>query len=126
MKEIINIDKIIKDNMGNNQGGEMFCRNCGRKISIGLVACPACGVGPLAEKKFCPSCGAATTDKQALCTQCGITLPTGGSQPPSQPVQQPSQTSDSTKKDESSGAFCGGAICMCIVIVVLAYFFGQQ
>ena len=52
----------------------------------------------------------------------------GDSQPPADPPQQPSQPSDPAKKadDNSGGAFCGGAICMCILMVVLAYFFGQQ
>ena len=52
----------------------MFCRNCGKELSEKAVACPACGVPPLAESKFCNNCGAQTTANQALCTQCGASL----------------------------------------------------
>ncbi len=54
----------------------MFCRNCGKEVQPQAVACPSCGVPPLAEKKFCSQCGAATQPQQVLCTQCGASLAT--------------------------------------------------
>lgn len=52
----------------------MYCRNCGKDVHPQAVACPSCGVPPLAEKKFCSNCGAATQPNQAVCTKCGVSL----------------------------------------------------
>jgi TM2 domain-containing membrane protein YozV len=57
----------------------MHCRNCGKEVHEKAVACPACGVPPLAEKKFCQNCGAPTDPKQVLCVKCGASLGAGGS-----------------------------------------------
>ncbi len=58
----------------------MYCRNCGKEVNEQAVACPACGVPPLAEKKFCNNCGVETAPNQALCTQCGVSLTAGSSE----------------------------------------------
>jgi TM2 domain-containing membrane protein YozV/RNA polymerase subunit RPABC4/transcription elongation factor Spt4 len=52
----------------------MFCRNCAKEVHPNAVACPACGVPPLAESKHCQSCGTATQANQVMCTQCGVAL----------------------------------------------------
>ena len=52
----------------------MYCRNCGKEVHEKAVACPACGVPPLVEKKFCSNCGIETQANQAMCTKCGISL----------------------------------------------------
>ena len=57
----------------------MYCRNCGKEVNEKAVACPACGVPPLAERNFCNNCGQETTPNQALCTNCGASLATGES-----------------------------------------------
>lgn len=56
----------------------MYCRNCGKSLSDKAVACPGCGVPPLAENKFCNNCGAETLPAQTMCTQCGTALPRAG------------------------------------------------
>jgi len=55
----------------------MFCRNCGKEVSDKAVACPACGVPPLTEKKFCHNCGCVTQSIQAICVKCGVNLAGG-------------------------------------------------
>jgi RNA polymerase subunit RPABC4/transcription elongation factor Spt4 len=52
----------------------MYCRNCANEVSEKAIACPKCGVNPLAENKFCPSCAAVTNENQVICTQCGTSL----------------------------------------------------
>ncbi len=52
----------------------MHCRNCGKEVPEKAVACPACGVPPLLERKFCQACGVETDPKQVLCVKCGATL----------------------------------------------------
>ena len=52
----------------------MFCKNCGKDIHPQAVACPGCGVPPLAEKKYCQNCGTAIQPNQAMCTKCGVAL----------------------------------------------------
>ena len=52
----------------------MYCRNCGKQIDDKAVVCPACGVGPKAERKFCPNCGEATQANQIMCVHCGTSL----------------------------------------------------
>jgi len=55
----------------------MFCRNCGNEVNDKAVACNACGVPPLCERKFCQSCGVATQANQVLCVRCGVSLSDG-------------------------------------------------
>ena len=38
----------------------MHGRNCGHEVNEKALACTACGVAPLAEKKFCQECGKET------------------------------------------------------------------
>jgi TM2 domain-containing membrane protein YozV/RNA polymerase subunit RPABC4/transcription elongation factor Spt4 len=57
----------------------MFCRNCGEKVDEKAIACPKCGVPPMAENKFCNNCGKPTQPNQVLCTQCGVGLARRGS-----------------------------------------------
>ena len=57
----------------------MFCRNCGESVSEKAIACPKCGVPPMAEKNFCHNCGKPTQPSQVLCTQCGVGLTVRGS-----------------------------------------------
>ena len=52
----------------------MFCRNCAKEVYPQAVACPACGVPPLVEKKFCSNCAAPTQPNQVLCIKCGVAL----------------------------------------------------
>ena len=52
----------------------MFCRNCGKEVHPQAVACPGCGVPPLAEKKYCQNCGTAIQPNQAMCLKCGGVL----------------------------------------------------
>ena len=52
----------------------MYCRNCGNKVDEKAVACSACGVPPLCERKFCQSCGVATQTNQVICVKCGVSL----------------------------------------------------
>jgi hypothetical protein len=52
----------------------MYCRNCGKNVDPRAVGCPACGLPPMAERKFRHNCGAATDPRQAICVKCGIAL----------------------------------------------------
>ena len=52
----------------------MFCRNCAKEVNDKAVACPGCGVPPLAEKKFCSKCANPTEPAQVVCTKCGASL----------------------------------------------------
>ena len=58
----------------------MYCRNCGKEVNDKAVACPACGVPPLCERKFCQSCGTTTQTNQAICVKCGVSLAGGNIQ----------------------------------------------
>jgi TM2 domain-containing membrane protein YozV/RNA polymerase subunit RPABC4/transcription elongation factor Spt4 len=57
----------------------MFCRNCGENVNEKAIACPKCGVPPMAENKFCHNCGKPTQPNQVVCTQCGVGLAGRGS-----------------------------------------------
>src|SRR5512139_1994939 len=57
----------------------MFCRNCGENVNEKAIACPKCGVPPMAENKFCNNCGKPTQPNQVICTQCGVGLAGRGS-----------------------------------------------
>lgn len=52
----------------------MFCRNCGKQVNDGAIACPSCGVPPRTMRKFCCQCGVATQQEQILCVHCGAGL----------------------------------------------------
>ena len=56
----------------------MYCRNCGKEVHEKAVACPACGVPPLLEKKYCSNCGSPTQVNQAMCTKCGVAVTNSG------------------------------------------------
>jgi len=52
----------------------MYCRNCGKEVSDKAIACPSCGVPPLAGTQFCSNCAAPTQPAQVMCTKCGTAL----------------------------------------------------
>jgi TM2 domain-containing membrane protein YozV len=52
----------------------MFCRECGKEVKDGAVACLACGVRPLDGANHCQECGAETKTKQVVCIKCGMQL----------------------------------------------------
>ena len=52
----------------------MFCRTCGKEVNERAVACPGCGVPPLAGDQFCQSCGAQTIPAATVCVKCGVAL----------------------------------------------------
>ncbi len=57
------------------QNEELFCRNCGAKLSCGQAFCGKCGtkVEPPEEDKSsqCSSCGTELTSDQTFCPNCG-------------------------------------------------------
>lgn len=52
----------------------MFCRECGKEVKGGAIACLACGVRPLDGVNYCQECGAQTKAKQVVCIKCGMEL----------------------------------------------------
>ncbi len=54
--------------------GNMFCRNCGKKLIGSPEICLNCGAKPLAGTNFCNGCGASTTPLTEICVKCGIRL----------------------------------------------------
>jgi ribosomal protein L37E len=54
----------------------MFCRNCGKELNSGAVACVACGMSPSNGTQFCQNCGAETYSNSIVCTKCGVGLVT--------------------------------------------------
>jgi len=56
----------------------MYCRNCKKEVHEKAVACPACGVPPLLERKYCSNCGSPTQANQTMCTKCGVAVKRSG------------------------------------------------
>jgi hypothetical protein len=52
----------------------MFCRSCNKEINDKAIACPGCGMPPLAGDAHCQECGAATKPHQIMCIGCGCKL----------------------------------------------------
>ena len=49
----------------------MFCKNCGKEVEKGAIACMSCGCDPLKGDGFCRHCGASLNTKQIVCVKCG-------------------------------------------------------
>lgn len=49
----------------------MFCRNCGRELTVDTEVCAECGMDPMSGTSFCPNCGSPTTPMTEICPQCG-------------------------------------------------------
>jgi TM2 domain-containing membrane protein YozV/RNA polymerase subunit RPABC4/transcription elongation factor Spt4 len=56
----------------------MYCRNCAESVNEKAIACPKCGVPPMAGINFCHHCGKPTQPNQVMCTQCGVGLAGSG------------------------------------------------
>jgi TM2 domain-containing membrane protein YozV len=55
----------------------MYCRNCGKAVNAGALACLSCGAIPLAGRKFCQNCAAETDPAAYICVKCGVKLAQG-------------------------------------------------
>lgn len=55
----------------------MYCKNCGKEYTNGMVSCPNCGTPSGAGSQFCPSCGIQTPPNTNVCTRCGTQLRQG-------------------------------------------------
>lgn len=65
-----------------------YCRNCGKEVLKGSVACLNCGLPPGKSKNFCPSCGSETHNDAVICIKCGSGLESFASSVQS-PITQP-------------------------------------
>lgn len=62
-------------------GGNMFCKNCGAKISEFAQVCPHCGKIVAPDNSFCPNCGGQTPPGAAFCPKCGYSINQRGTVP---------------------------------------------
>ena len=52
---------------------KFICPNCGNYCNIGDVFCMNCGV-KLSHENVCPNCGAKVLDNDSFCGICGVNL----------------------------------------------------
>ena len=53
---------------------DLFCTNCGNRVSEQAVACISCGAKPIGHRKFCRHCAATLNPEQVVCVKCGGAL----------------------------------------------------
>ncbi len=49
----------------------MYCKNCGKEVNEGAVACLNCGADPRKKGQFCGNCGEQLNENAVVCIKCG-------------------------------------------------------